>query len=212
MVYLKEKGGAQMPRTFLTARGQSSRERILTQATRLVYEKGVQGTSLDDICAAASVSKSQLYHYFTDKEDLVLAIIERQTEAILDGQQPLLDSLDSWENLERWCTLIVARCEENQGAGGCPLGSLASELADQDEAARVTLVSSFERWERYVREGLTRMQERGELRATADPAELAVVVMTSLEGGFLLAQTRRTTQPLQIALHAALSYIRSFAS
>ena len=44
-----------MPREFLTPRGYSSRERILTQAARLVYEKGVQGTSLDDIRAATAV-------------------------------------------------------------------------------------------------------------------------------------------------------------
>ena len=57
-----------MPREFLTPRGYSSRERILAQAVRLVYEKGVQGTSLDDIRAATAVSKSQLYHYFANKE------------------------------------------------------------------------------------------------------------------------------------------------
>lgn len=201
-----------MPRELLTSRGHSSRERILTQAARLVYEKGVQGTSLDDIRMAASVSKSQLYHYFTNKEDLVLAIIERQTSMVLDGQQPFLAHLDSWENLERWVTFLIAAQEKSQCVGGCPVGSLASELADHDEASRVALVSSFDRWEGYLVAGLTAMQERGELRKDADPAELAVAVMTSLQGGRLLSQTRKTVQPLQIALHAALSYVRSFAS
>jgi TetR/AcrR family transcriptional regulator, transcriptional repressor for nem operon len=205
-----EKGGSMMPRELLTARGHSSRERILTQAAQLVYEKGVQGTSLDDICAAASVSKSQLYHYFTNKEDLVLAIIERQTSMVLAGQQPFLDHLDSWENLERWGTFLVASLEKRQCVGGCPVGSLASELADHNEASRVALVSSFDQWERYLIEGLTSMQEHGELRRDADQTELAVAVMASLQGGLLLSQTRKTTRPLQIALHAAFTYIRSF--
>ncbi len=201
-----------MPREFLTPRGYSSRERILTQAARLVYEKGVQGTTLDDICAATAVSKSQLYHYFANKEDLVLAIIERQTSMVLAGQQPLLDHLDSWENLERWGAFLVASTEKQQCIGGCPVGSLASELADHDEASRVALVSSFDQWEGYLIEGLTAMQTRGELRKDADPAELAVAVMTSLQGGLLLAKTCKTTQPLQIALRTAFSYVRSFAS
>ena len=201
-----------MPRELLTPRGHSSRERILTQAAQLVYEKGVQGTSLDDIRAAASVSKSQLYHYFTNKEDLVLAIIERQTSMVLAGQQPFLDHLDSWENLERWGAFLVASQEKRQCVGGCPVGSLASELADHGEAGRVALVSSFDQWERYLIEGLTSLQERGELRRDADPAELAVAVMTSLQGGLLLSKTCKTTQPLQVALRAAFSYVRSFAS
>ena len=76
----------------------------------------------------------------------------------------------------------------------------------------MALVSSFDQWEGYLIEGLTAMQERGELRKDANPAELAVAVMTSLQGGLLLSKTRKTTQPLQIALRTAFSYVRSFAS
>ena len=207
-----KKGEAMGAKELPTDRGRRSRERILVHAARLVGEKGVKSTSLDDICGAASVSKSQLYHYFANKEELVLAIIGRQTNAVLTGQQPFLDHLDSWENLERWGAFLIDVQEDRQCIGGCPLGSLASELADHDEASRVALVSSFDQWERYLIEGLTRMQERGELRRNADPVELAVAVMTSLQGGRLLSQTRKTTQPLQVALHTALSYVRSFAS
>jgi len=193
-----------------TPRGRDSRERIIAQSAQLIGEKGVHGTSLDDIRAAASVSKSQLYHYFTNKEDLIMAVIERQTTLVLDAQQPLLDHLDNWENLERWREAIIALQEERQCVGGCPIGSLASELADQDEAARILLAHSFDQWERYLLQGFTRMQERGDLRADADPAELAVAVMTSLQGGLLLTQTRKSTQPLRIALHTAFTYLRSF--
>lgn len=195
-----------------TPRGRNSRERILAQAAQLVGEKGVRGTSLDDIRGAASVSKSQLYHYFANKEDLIQAIIGRQTANVLGAQQPLLTHLDSWENLARWCDLLIAIQEQRQCVGGCPVGSLASELADQDEEARLALVHSFDQWEQYLFEGFTYMQERGDLRADADPAELAVAVMTSLQGGLLLTQTRRATRPLQIALRAALTYVRSFAT
>lgn len=201
-----------MPNEPQTLRGRGSRERILAQAAQLVGEKGVRGTSLDDIREAASASKSQLYHYFANKEDLIQAIIGRQTANVLDAQQPLLAHLDSWENLERWCELLVAIQEKYQCVGGCPVGSLASELADQDEEARLALVHSFDQWEQYLLEGFTRMQERGELRTDADPAELAVAVMTSLQGGLLLTQTRKMTRPLQIALRTALTYVRSFAT
>lgn len=195
-----------------TSRGRSSRERILSHAAQLIGERGVQGTSLDDILLAASASKSQFYHYFAKKEDLVQAVIGRQTTTVLNAQQPLLDHLDSWENLDRWAALLIALQEERQCVGGCPIGSLASELADQDERARLALAGSFDQWEHYLIEGLARMKERGDLRSDADPAELAVAVMSSVQGGLLLTQTRKTTYPLQVALHTALTYVRSFAS
>jgi AcrR family transcriptional regulator len=195
-----------------TLRGRSSRERILVQAAHLIGERGVQGTSLDDILQAASASKSQFYHYFANKEDLVQAVIGRQTTNVLTAQQPLLENLDSWEHLERWAELLIALQKEQQCVGGCPIGSLASELADQDEKARMALVDSFDQWEHYLVKGLARMKERGDLRAEADPAELAVAVMTSVQGGLLLTQTRKSTYPLQVALHTALTYVQSFAS
>lgn len=195
-----------------TSRGRSSRERILSHAAQIIRDQGVQGTSLDDIRLAASASKSQLYHYFANKEDLVQAVIERQTTNVLDAQQPLLDHLDSWENLERWAALLITLQEERQCVGGCPIGSLASELADHDELSRIALANSFDQWEHYLIEGFARMKERGDLRSDADPDELAVAVMSSLQGGLLLTQTRKATYPLQIALHMALTYVRSFAS
>lgn len=196
----------------LTSRGQNSRERILNQAAQLVYEKGVRGTSMDDMRAAASVSKSQLYHYFSNKEELILAVIERQTVNVLGAQLPLLEHLDTWENLEKWRTTIIDLKESSESLGGCPLGSLASELADQDETARVALMHSFDEWEQYFIDGFSKMKERGDLRAESDPAELACAVITSLQGGQLLTKTRKSTRPFKIALQTAYAYVFSFAT
>jgi|SRR5215469_879917 TetR/AcrR family transcriptional repressor of nem operon len=214
MVYWekKNKGGLIMPIEPRTLRGRNSRERILTQASLLIAEKGAINTSLDDICEAASVGKSQLYHYFANKDDLILAVIGRQTAATLEKQQPLLMHLDSWERLEQWVQLAIQLQEEQHCIGGCLVGSLASELSDQNEQARLALVRSFDMWERYLVDGFASMQRRRELRADADPSELASVLITSLQGGVLLTQTRKTVIPLQRVLHAALTYARSFAT
>ena len=62
----------------LTTRGAATRARIVAGAAELMYARGVAGTSLDDIMAATNTSKSQLYHYFTGKDDLVLDVIRSQ--------------------------------------------------------------------------------------------------------------------------------------
>ncbi|MGC7242481.1 TetR/AcrR family transcriptional regulator [Mycobacteroides abscessus subsp. massiliense] len=66
-----------------------------------MYQKGVAATSLDDILAASSTGKSQLYHYFKDRSELVKAVVERQTELVL-AAQPTLSQIDSMEGIERW--------------------------------------------------------------------------------------------------------------
>ena len=63
-------------RPRLTPKGERTRARIVEAAARLIHQRGVAGTTLDDVKAAAEVSGSQLYHYFPDKDDLVQAVIE----------------------------------------------------------------------------------------------------------------------------------------
>jgi TetR/AcrR family transcriptional regulator, transcriptional repressor for nem operon len=198
-------------RSPLTPKGQATRDRIVDAASDLMFERGVAGTSLDDVRQATGTSKSQLYHYFRDKSELIRAVIVRTTARVIDAQRPVVVALDSWEALDRWRELIVELQRQRGCRGGCPLGSLASELAEEDEPARVELVKSFELWESYLMAGLAAMKDRGELRAEADPATLALAAMASLQGGLLLAQTTRTTRPLEVALDAALAHLRIYA-
>ena len=175
-----------------------------------MFERGVAGTSTEDVQAAAGVSSSQLYHYFDDKQHLVRTVIAHQTEAVLAAQDPLLSRLDSIAALRAWRDLVVDLQAARHGAGGCPIGSLAAELVEVDPGARAELVAGFARWEGAIRDGLTAMHDRGELRADADPVWLATATLAGLQGGLLLTQVRRDTAPLEAALDVTISHIESF--
>jgi TetR/AcrR family transcriptional regulator, transcriptional repressor for nem operon len=192
-----------------TARGRATRERILEVAARLVVARGAGATSLDDVRAQAGVSKSQLYHYFADKDDLVDAVIERTVQAVLD-RQPHLADLSRWKLIRRWFAELVA-LEAEQPGTAWPIGGLASELAGRREGARDALAGGFDRWEAPLHAGLAALQRRGKLRRDADPARLAAATMAAIQGGLLLAQVRRDPEQLRIALDGAYGYLRSFA-
>lgn len=195
----------------LTPKGRATRSRIVEAAADLMFRHGVSRTSTEDVLTGAGVSNSQLYHYFTDKSALVRAVITYQTEQVLAGQQPLLSTLDSFEALAAWRDLIVEGQRLRGCIGGCPLGSLASELADTDEQTRAALVDGFTRWDTGIRDGLRAMHRRGELRTDADPDTLALGTLAAVQGGLLLTQTLRDTAPLEAALDLAIGGIRSRA-
>src|ERR1700733_1798900 len=90
-----------------TAKGLATRARIVSAAAELVFAHGVARTAIEDVQQRAGVSASQLYHYFSDKNDLIRAVIAHQTDGILDAQRPVLDELDSFSALERWRDLLV---------------------------------------------------------------------------------------------------------
>lgn len=198
-----------MPKEPTTQRGRESRDRIVAAAADLVGDRGVEGTGIDHVLAAAGASKSQLYHYFADKDDLIRAVIARRFDQVIAGQAPLLAKLDTWYSIRRWLDMWVGQSEAT-GHHGCPIGRLANELADRDDEARADLAACFAAWEGFLAEGLTRMRERGSLVPQADPRQLAVAVFASLQGGLLLAKTHKDVEPLRIALDAAYSHLRSF--
>jgi AcrR family transcriptional regulator len=188
-------------------RGRETRERIVRAAAELVAERGVAGTSLDDVRARAHASKSQLYHYFGDRDDLMRAVARAVTDDVLGGQATLLAQLDSIDGLRAWSDALVTLQEARAARGGCPIGSLAGQLAERDDGARVELADGLDRWESAIREGLERMAARGELAPDADPATLAQRTLTAVQGGLLLTQIRRDPNQLRLALDGALSAI-----
>jgi TetR/AcrR family transcriptional regulator, transcriptional repressor for nem operon len=199
------------PPRRLTARGAATRARIVAAAAELVYERGFAGTSLDDVMAATGTSKSQLYHYFADKDALVCEVIKAQLGRIVAAQEAAdLHEVSSWESLQRWCDHFVTATRATQGAGGCPLGSLVGELADQSEPARRVLAQCFAEWQSHLSEGFKAMRDNGELAAHADPAELALTMLSALQGGLLMAQTMRSARPLELAVNMALQHMSAY--
>ncbi|MDQ0790017.1 TetR/AcrR family transcriptional regulator [Streptomyces sp. B3I8] len=197
----------------LTPKGQATRNRIAAAAAALMYDNGVAGTSTEDILKAAGVSSpSQLYHYFGDKKALVQAVIEYQTERVLDFQRPLLGRLDSFEALQAWRDAVVRAQHARDCRGGCPLGSLAAELSDTDPQARARLVAGYAQWQDAIRDGLRAMRERGELDPDADPDRLALALLTALQGGLLMTQAHRDTTALEAVLDAMIDRIRCHAA
>jgi TetR/AcrR family transcriptional regulator, transcriptional repressor for nem operon len=191
-----------------TARGAATRARIVDAAAELMRAHGVANTSLDAVLAASKASKSQLYHYFADKDDLVLAVIQRQTECVLAAQESLLRGLTSLAGLRRWRDAVVDLSRQNQCAGGCPLGSLVSELAESSEP-RARLADGFARWEAYLIAGFKAIRGRSGKKASTDLPDLAIALLTALQGGLLLAQTTRSTRPLELALDMAIDHVAS---
>ena len=196
----------------LTRKGQATRDRIVAAASSLMFERGVAGTSTEDVQVAAGVSTSQIYHYFRDKRALVRAVIQFQTDAIMDNQARLLGALDSIDALRAWRDWIVDLQRKLGCQGGCPIGSLGSEIAESDAQARAEVAAGFARWELAIRNGLHAMRDNGVLRKDVDPERLALGTLAALQGGLLLTQIRRDTLALEAGLDEMIDHIESLTA
>ena len=73
--------------------------------------------------------------------------------------------------------------------------------------ARKRLADGFSTWRDHIENGLVKMRERGELADSADPHELALALLSAVEGGLLLAKTAQSSRPLEIALDMAIDHV-----
>ena len=111
-------GNEARDRPRLTPKGERARSGIVRAAAQLIHERGVVGTTLDDIRSAAGVSGSQLSHYFAGKDELVQAVIDYQAETITANQRQA--DLGSPEGLRAWRDIVLAQAKSGAGQGWLP--------------------------------------------------------------------------------------------
>ncbi len=194
----------------VTDRGRRTRLKILATAAAMIHNQGVKATSVDDVLAKSGAGKSQFYHYFANKDDLVREVLAHQFNQLVREQGALLQRLDTWKGIQAWFEFIVEWQRRRRFLGGCPIGSMAAEMADYDDELRKALAEAFDSWESFLGRGLTSMRARRELAARADPDRLAEATLAAIQGGILLARTKKNLQPLRNALAAAMVYLRSY--
>lgn len=99
--------------------------------------------SLDGVCERAQASRSQLYHYFDDRADLVRAVVRATAEAVLSAQAAHLEGLDSWAAIEAWFDELVSFQEGDGACRGCRLARwLANSLSET--------IGRASRWRRHL--------------------------------------------------------------
>src|SRR5689334_6827033 len=200
-----------MPGEPRTGRGRASRERIVERAAELVAERGIVAKSVDEVLAAAGAGKGQFYHYFRSRDELAAAAVGYRCAQVVDGLTQALGDVSSLAGLEQALAGFVSGFEQ-AGLPGCPIGTLATEVAGRNEAARLQAAAGFDAWERLLADALERMRQRGELRADVAPAVLATGLLASIEGGMVLSQARKDAASLRIAVNTGLAQVRTHLS
>lgn len=197
----------------LTAKGRATRDRIVQAAAQLIVTEGLSASNMDNVRRAASVSGSQLAHYFADKAALIRAVIRRQIDVVLDfHRQPTLRGLGSFDDFERWIDLNMRYLRRIGYLGTPTYHALAGQLAKSDHATREELAAGYRQWIDLLEQAIAQMKDDGLLVRDADPRQLALVIITAHQGGGILTFTYQEEWPHADAIRFAVNYLRMFAT
>lgn len=171
----------------------SRKQEIISITREVIHSKGYQSTTISDILYAADIGKGQFYHYFSSKYDLGLAVVEDLIQEW--DSQLLIGILQTPEEPETklnkmldWAITFHAEMEAKQG---CPIGNLAIEMSEHDEAFRVRIQDFFNRWFQAIEAVLDDMKSQNKLDASIDIEKSAQTIVATIEGGILLMKNQQ---------------------
>jgi TetR/AcrR family transcriptional regulator, lmrAB and yxaGH operons repressor len=174
-------------------KGAQTKQQILEQATKLLQSQGYHATGIAQL--AGEAPKGSLYFHFPGgKEEIAASAVRLSGERLASDLQLALSSCqDAGEALALVIDFLGQRLEESGYREGCPVATVALEVAHESEPIRMACADSFARWEEALRARLASLGisgERGE--------SLAIFILSAIEGGLLLARARRSLEPLRV--------------
>jgi len=196
-------------------KGAATRDQILAAATQLIHLQGYHCTSLDDVLRESGVGKGNFYYYFKSKEELGFAIMDRVFEAFIERTlRPIFADRegDPIAQIHALLDRVLSHQRQQNCAGGCAMGNLASELSDVHEGFRQRLADIFVQWRARLAEALGRGQACGRVREDCQPAAVAQFLVASLEGAILMAKVMKDISVMETCVDELKRHVTQYST
>lgn len=162
----------------------STRLHLLQQAFELIYRKGYQATSIDDILATTKVTKGAFYYHFKNKDEMGLAIINELLKPILATS--FIEPLQANENpLDAIYNLMHGLLLENDFLKvefGCPAANLTQEMTPWNTDFSTVLNELTQQWSELMTSVLEKGKQTGVVRKEVNAAQVTLFVMSGYWG------------------------------
>lgn len=184
-----------------------TKQKLIEAAMELFAFQGYGNTGLAQIARKAGVLPGSLYHFFPTKEDLLAATLQERLRLLApEVLDPIWSRID--DPIERVFGLLDGYRQMlivTEFSHGCPIGNLAIELAESNPNIRPLLAANFDNWLDAV--GACFADAADRLPEGADPRQLAVFVLTTMEGAVMLARTHRDFDAYDAAVATLRDYV-----
>ncbi|MDQ0190673.1 TetR family transcriptional regulator [Alicyclobacillus cycloheptanicus] len=160
-----------------------TRSRILTAAERVFAEKGYSGSSLDDVAAAAGLTKGAVYWHFASKSDLFLSILERNVfehvRLLPNEFEAIAESDNRPQAVVAWLRTELERLTADRSQAMLFFEFVSST---RDEAVEMSMREVRQRALAEALPLIESLQRRGLLTDAVDPATIGRMVLALFDG------------------------------
>ena len=156
---------------------------VLAKAIKLFWQKGYNGTSMQDLVDTLGISRSSLYDTFGDKHQLYLAALQSYKQAEAAKRDQILNgSTAAKVAIRQLMDLTIVEMIRDKQHKGCFLINSAVETAPHDKDANAILCQNEQQLENAFYEVIQRGQSNGEISGKQDPRALARFLINTIVG------------------------------
>lgn len=168
-----------------------NQKRVIEVAAALFLEKGFAYTSMDELVRVSKVSKSNVYYHFSDKEELLEAVVDYWMETYQHTMDQILSQhpLTVEARVEMFLKQLSQGVQSREYKGGCPFITLYIQSPANATHIKEKIALFFAELQMKIAQLLKQGAEKGEFRNTLDMDEAAALFITNLEGALFLSET-----------------------
>ena len=175
------------------------RAELIDCAQRLFLTRGYERTTINDVIAAAGLSKGAFYHHFRSKEAFAEEVLDRYFAHTKGLVKEALDdeSLTPRQRLKRYLDIISGVLADDKWNRGCLIGDFSLETSSQSDLLRERLEAIFQEWRAPFAACIAEAQNAGEIDSAFEPLDLAEFLLASWEGAILRMKVERGPAALE---------------
>lgn len=188
----------------------NTREKIISKGAQLIHAQGYKATGIQQILDVAGIPKGSFYFYFKSKDDFGCAVIDHFTLTIGEIFAGYLRDtrVSPLERLKNLLDYYESAFKKSGATLGCPIGNLALELADANEALRVRLQVAIEELITQIESCLEEARNSRLLPPGLNTADTARFIFHGLEGAILHMKVAKSIEPIRTFRRYLSAYLK----
>jgi TetR/AcrR family transcriptional regulator, transcriptional repressor for nem operon len=190
-------------------KGEQTRQGIIRKAAPIFNQRGYDGAALSDLMRATGLEKGGIYRHFESKQQLAAEAFDYAwnlaIHTLFEGTQ---DTANTVDRLKAFLRNFRGR-RAGLVPGGCPLLNTAIDSDDGHPQLRRKARRALEYWLERLQSIVEEGKQRGEVRPAVDSAELATLLVSTLEGGLMMSRLQRRDDALDFTCRHLEEYLET---